>query len=121
MSDYPDINKPEQIAVAIKNIEVLGGHSRSLSMTETGDYKPDRYIEKLGDFASDFAIKRAVQSLFDNALFVNGLDCVLIAQSRESVTFLCDDGTERVYRLDVRHSVAKETKLPPPRDGSARC
>ena len=113
MSDYPDINKPDQIADAIKNIEVLGGHSRSLSMTETGDYELDRYVEKLGDFASDFAIKRAVQSLFDNALFVDGLDCVLVAQSRESVTFLCDDGTERVYRLYAESAPRTPPPTPP--------
>lgn len=95
--DYPDIRKRDTLVDAIRSIKVLGGDSRSIGQAADGTWEPDRYIETLGDFASDHAIGAAVDAMLDRHLGVNGLDCIIVAQSRERVTFLCADGEERTY------------------------
>ena len=100
MHKYPDINNPEDIVEAIRNLNVLGGYSRSFTVdTVTGIETPDRYVEHLSDYFSDYAIKTAVDILYKNTHRVNGLDGVIIYQSADELTIRYVDGSEKTFVL----------------------
>ena len=100
MHKYPDINVQEYIAEAIKELNVLGGCSRSFTVdTVTGIETPDRYVEHLSDYFSDYAIKTAVDILYKNTHRVNGLDGVIIYQSADELTIRYVDGSEKTFVL----------------------
>lgn len=95
MSEYPDINQLEQLTAAVGRVEVLGGYSRSFSVDlATGEETPDRYIEKLSDYVSEFALRIALARALRHAHCVAGLDGIITAQSADEITISYADGTE---------------------------
>lgn len=95
MADYPDINNADELAAAIAALEVLGGLSRSYTLDPaTGDYEPDRYVETLGDYLSVHAIKTLLENAFKHSHIVDGVDGVITAASRDSITLSYADGSE---------------------------
>jgi len=96
--DAPDINKLDELAAAIGDIEVLGGLSRSFTIDpETGGSEPDRYIEKVSDYLSDHAIRCALERAFAHSHYVAGVDGAITSASRDELTLTYADGTEATF------------------------
>jgi hypothetical protein len=99
LNDLPDINKLDQIAAAIGNIDVLGGYSRSYTDDGAGGFIPDRYIEKLNEYVSEFAIKQAVEMMFFRSHYVNGVDGVIVSCSADQLEIEYASGEKRTFRV----------------------
>lgn len=98
MSEYPDINKVDELVAAIAQMQVLGGLSRSYSMDpNTGDMEPDRYIERVIDYLSEHALRSALERAFSNSHYVAGVDGIIIASSRDELTLSYADGTKAIF------------------------
>jgi hypothetical protein len=99
MKKYPDINNIDSIVETIMNIEVLGGYSRSFTCDmETGEYNPDRFIERFEDYFSRYEIKSALENVYNRTHKVNGLNGVIVEQYSDKITIKYDDGTEKTFR-----------------------
>ena len=98
-ADIPDINKIDTVVSAILNMEVLGGYSRSLTVDPvTGETTPDRYLEKLSDYASEHAVRTAMRRVFEHTHYVNGVDGIITAASKDEITITYSDGESAVFR-----------------------
>jgi len=98
MDDYPDINDLSALAKAVAAIDVLGGYSRSFTIDASGDVDADRYVERLGDYLSEFAIRSCLERAFKHAHAVHGVDGIISAQSRDEITITYSDDTDATFR-----------------------
>ena len=100
LSDHPDINDTDQMVEAIKEVQVLGGYSRSGTVDPTtGDFEPDRYVETLGEYYSDFQIKSAVEALQKNSFTISGIDGVITKLSADEIVIETAGGRVLTFHL----------------------
>lgn len=111
LRDHPDINKTEELVQALKEIEVLGGYSRSGTIIN-GEIVPDRYIETLGDYYSDFQIRKAVEFLKDNSFTAAGIDGVVTHFSKDylQVEAVDPDAPDKTYTISYDRRETKAEK-----------
>lgn len=98
--NLPDINNIDSLVEAIGDIEVLGGISRSGSLDINGEFEPDRYIENIRDYVSDFAIREALKVMFNHTHYIAGLDGVIVYSSANRLEIAYSDGTVRVFKVE---------------------
>ena len=98
--NLPDINNIDSLVEAIGDIEVLGGISRSGTLDINGEFEPDRYIENLRDYVSDFAIRKALTVMFNNTHYIAGLDGVITFSSADRLEIEYADGTTRIFKAE---------------------
>lgn len=96
----PDINKIDEIVEAIRDLEVLGRYSRSYGIGEDGNWEPDRYVETLGHYITTFALRKALEYVTNANHYVNGLNGVIIGQSRDVLMIEYEDGSTAVFKRE---------------------
>lgn len=96
----PDINKIDEIVSSILDLEVLGGYSRSYGIGEDGQWEPDRYIETLRDYISEFALRTALEHATKYVHYVDRLDGIIISQSKDELWIEYDDGSIGVFKRE---------------------
>ena len=97
----PDINKIDELVEAIRDLEVLGGYSRSYGIGEDGAWEPDRNIETLGHYITTFALRKALEYATNANHYVNGLDGVITHQSRDVLMVEYEDGSAALFKREI--------------------